>query len=453
MKLRIPVILFVTSFFFLSGCYTQLQYSQRMNRITDEPRPSGTYAWDGTEKGEPQDGGERSATPKNYHGDDYAEGYDEGYNDGVEDAFHYKDYETAEWYARHGFGRYYYDPFPGYYGFSHWRYHHYYDPFFHDFYYPRSYASFSLSFHFGPSFGFGAFYGYPYRWYRHHYYSHWYRYHPYSYRWGYNPVFINNFYYGGYANYVGPGKDRVKDRAYGRRSIGTDRVRSGYTTNSGDIRGRSNGDLRQKSRSRSTTIRDRGTSRTGVTRDKATVRTRTSDNGRVRGTRTTGRTSGSTGSGTTRRTRGNDNYSNSSVINNNSDSQIRSRRYERYREQQREDVINRERIQNRIKNWRVPDNHSDDNRRSRFFDTMRRDLDRAKNFRMDLFNNNHSRTRSRTIDSDNSRNTNSRSRTTVRSRSSTNSGRGTVSSPSRSRSSSKGRSSSGSSSNRRSRGN
>lgn len=438
MKSRIPFILLTVTLFFLTGCYTQLRYSQRINRITEEPRHSATYSWDGEEEAQP-----RAQTDENYE-----EGYEDGYYDGTEDAYYYKDYEAAEWYSRHGFGSFYDDYYFHRYSFPYWsHYRRYYDPFFYD-YYPGTYASFSFSLHFGHSFG--AFYGYPYRWYRYRTFGYW---NPY-YGYGYGPVFVNNYFYSGYAGYVGVSKrDKDKDRRYGRRSvIGTNRVRSG--SSDGNVRSARASELREKGRQTSTTrVRSRDTSTRERSRSTVRSRSRTDDT-RVRSTgRSRSSSSGSRSSGsTTRRSRGND-YSSSAVTN--TEAQDRRDRqaysdYERYKE------LNREHIRNRIENSRTSQWGLDRSVRD-IIDIKRSDNSRNR-VRFD-FNNNRSpkngfdsifKSRSSNNSSSNSSTTRVRTQSSSSSRSS-----GNVSSSSRSRSSSRSSDSSSSSgsSSRRSRGN
>ncbi|MDZ7691231.1 MAG: hypothetical protein U5K69_08890 [Balneolaceae bacterium] len=436
MKFKIHLILLTTLAFLISGCYTQLQYSQGINRITDEPRPqgSGTYSWGGDEEAKPSKTGEQPT--------EYEVGYEDGYVDGIDDAYYYKDYKVADWYARHGFSTMY--GFPHHYGFPRWRhYSTFHNPYYHRFY-PRTYAS--LSFSFG---SFGAFYGFPYSWHRYRQIHFW---DPY-YGYGYGPTFVYNniYYHGGYAKYIGPDK-RDKDRKYGRRTtVGTNRVGSGYTRDSGSntntIRSRdrdTNTSVKNKTRG-TNTIRTRGTTRVNTSR--GTTRSG-SDNGRVRSTGRSGQdgNNGRNNGDTNRRSRGgNDSYNVSSIDRNDDSSTSRARSYEEYRNALRNSLLkNRSRVINRIENSRAPDvNFETPSRKrsssfgNRLLNSMQKSLD-------------NSSIRNRINSNSNNNNSSTRSSVRTRSNSSSSSNRGNVS---RSRSSSGGGNSSDGSSSRRSRGN
>lgn len=285
--------------FGLSGCYTQLQYSQKMKRITDRG-PSGDYAWDGEEQAYANEEDYEGTANNEYYGD-YVPAY--------------KDYETAEFYNDCNCNIYDYQE--GYFdgvedALTAVRYD-YFQPYY------SSYFRFNLGFYY-PYFGsrFGFYYNYGPSWYYYHrfyspfYYSPFY-YHPfYS---GYGPFYSYNYFYfnNGYRYYD---RDYRDNRRYGPRSIGGSRLsgNSSTRTRSGsagtDIRTRtrsnSQGDIRTRSntstRSRGTVDRTRTRSGSGSV---GTTRTRSgSGSGSVNRTR-----SGNNGSDGTRSRSGNVNRS------------------------------------------------------------------------------------------------------------------------------------------------
>lgn len=228
-RLWIPI----AGLFFLTGCYTQVQFVERPN-YTDRTQPEGDYYGGGQDRGygddgyrDPygtQDGGQTG-------NGEYREGFDDGYDRGWSDSesYFFKDYTAERWWSQRNlslsYGQGYRD------GFFDGSFGGYYDPFF-DWRRPRT----TFSFRFGS--GFSS-------------YSSWYNtytwlYHP-SYGWGYHPVGsvwdpwygwggspyawggfgYNSFgggYYHGYNVYGGPigtvVQDRNWDRHYGPRSSG-----------------------------------------------------------------------------------------------------------------------------------------------------------------------------------------------------------------------------------------
>ncbi|MDR9388302.1 MAG: hypothetical protein RI513_04810 [Balneolaceae bacterium] len=233
-RLWIPI----AGLFFLTGCYTQVQFVERPN-YTDRTQPEGDYYGGGQDRGygdkgygddgyrDPygtQDGGQTG-------NGEYREGFDDGYDRGWSDSesYFFKDYTAERWWSQRNlslsYGQGYRD------GFFDGSFGGYYDPFF-DWRRPRT----TFSFRFGS--GFSS-------------YSSWYNtytwlYHP-SYGWGYHPVgsvwdpwygwggspyawggfgysSFGGGYYHGYNVYGGPigtvVHDRNWDRHFGPRSSG-----------------------------------------------------------------------------------------------------------------------------------------------------------------------------------------------------------------------------------------
>ncbi|MDR8390804.1 hypothetical protein NC796_06630 [Aliifodinibius sp. S!AR15-10] len=79
MKSTLSILLI--SSFFLTGCYSQMYYTDTTYRRDVEWHADTLSKADST----------------------YVEGYEDGYDDAL-DKFHYKNYAVADWYARHGFG-------------------------------------------------------------------------------------------------------------------------------------------------------------------------------------------------------------------------------------------------------------------------------------------------------------------------------------------------------------
>lgn len=435
MRSRTHLLALLTVAFFLSGCYTQLQYTQRVHRITDERPSTPGYSWNGDEEKE---------GPFTEEDSNYDDGYKDGYRKAVDTyPFYYRDYMTANWYARHGFDSHY----------------SYYDPFY-DWYYPYG-SGFSISFTFGSPLrpGYLAFASpFDYYWYLSHfgYYPHYYH----RYYRGFYGSYFGGYYYPsyyhyllrtgyGYAGYVGPRKEI--DRRYGRRSFGTGRVTAGTSRIENNSRNRT-GTLQKASQTRRTTVvKSRGNTGTGRSRS---VRSRSSSDSRSR-VRSTGRSrsgsgSRSSGDGTVKRSgnsrdRGNDN--NATRVNGDTDTDSGSRtgfRIDRERSLRNRNYTDNDKVRERLRNSRAPEMDIDKINRIRFENRFNR-------FRYNFFN---TVPRSRTINNSrfptpsrtkiNSSSSNTRSRTRIRSRSSS-------SSSSRSRSSSS-RGNSGSSSKKRSRG-
>ena len=261
----------------LTGCYTQLQYSQSMKKITDQEKKNNTpaYSWSGEEKAE------SSEEMKN--------------EEEVEDYIpvYYKDYEYTtkygnvynfygnDWYGNN------YRPYTRYGSYNSWHPYLYDRWAYHSFYgrgYDYPHYGFSISLSWGwPQYHYGfydPFYNSYYDYYWHRYYN---RY-AYSY-W--------NFYgKSGYGQGYYPDKKVREDRnvRYGPRSIGTNRVatdsnrsrtverdRSAVVTNktSSTVRTRSTGTTRTRGTVRSTRVNR------SKSNDSSTVRSRSRGNIRV----------------------------------------------------------------------------------------------------------------------------------------------------------------------------
>lgn len=257
MKLFKALIITVMSLL-LTGCYTQLEYSQTMKKITDKEKTSDTavYSWSGEEKAE------QSAQE---HADD------EQYSEEEEKYIpvYYKDYEYAtkygdvynfygkDWYGYNSYpySRYssFYSPHP--FSYDRWAYHSFYGR-----WYDRPHYGLSFSLSWGwPS----HHYGYYDPFYDPYYDHYWYRYYS-RYAYNYNYFYRNSGY--GYGYLPDNKKSADKNVRYGPRSIGTNRV------DTDGNRSRSvNGD-------RSAAVRS-GTSTTVRTRSVGTTRTRSTSSG------------------------------------------------------------------------------------------------------------------------------------------------------------------------------
>ena len=324
MRIQKSLLLILLLSFGLTGCYTQLEYSQKMNKVTDD-RTGSEYSWsdDSDEKADLTEAdsiyiaetyGAKVAPYKEgeYNGDsDYT-----GYEDEEYIPVHYKDYDVVETYEACGcnpyktyviYDSYYPSSLYHGYGYSYNRYHHLppYYAFGNPYYHWRSHFSFG---YFHQGFGLAFHWGYPYSYYDPFFYD------PFYY--GYSsPIFYNNYYFG--SGFAGNVRTDNPDRRNGRRSIGTNRVgsrdrnsssvrtRSGLTREKATgrtVRSRSNGV--ERSRSRGTVQRNRGnTTRTqGTTRVGSSSRTRSGSGTKSRGTVKRSR-SGKNGSGTQSRSR------------------------------------------------------------------------------------------------------------------------------------------------------
>ncbi|MDX1617618.1 MAG: hypothetical protein R3224_02450 [Balneolaceae bacterium] len=291
MRFRSLIVPLFAVAFLLSGCYTQLQYSQRINRITDDRPPTPGYSWDGDE--------ERSQAYNEGEDSEYTEGYEDGYRRAVDDyPIYYRDYGVANWYDRH---------------------YYYHDPYF-DWYYPYR-SGLSISFYYGRPFGFSRlafFHPFDYYWYPRHFgfYRPYYFYHPGFYSSFYGPQYYfypgSHYFQTGFANFVGVGKEI--ERRYGRRSsVGTGRVAAGNSRidRTGDrTRGRT-AIQKAKSGRRSTVIRNRSSS--GSDRGRSVrSRGRSSSSESGRRVRSSGRSRSGSDRGTVQRSRSgnrNNNYS------------------------------------------------------------------------------------------------------------------------------------------------
>ncbi|HEX6981224.1 MAG TPA: hypothetical protein VF181_00545 [Balneolaceae bacterium] len=427
----LKALLVTLSAVLLTGCYTQLQYSQTMHRITEE------------------------------RGRDYdqSEYYDEdGYYEDDYIPVYYKDYEYAELWDECGCNPYIeynfyggYDYWPNYYRPTHRPYYFsYYDwnPFWPSWRFHNRYfgSTFAFSFHWGSPYYHSFFYD-PF------YYSGFY--HPF---YGYRPIAYNYFYFYNPRGFYYGDNDNVIDsnRRYGPRSIGTNRVidRSDRTRvrNRGAVINRTNS-VRSRSEARPSV---------GTSRSRGTIDRTTGSSVRSRG-HSVERSRGSNEHSSRTRSRGNlQRIDNRSIQSNN-----RSRSIQRDRDQQSSNIIRyrsidpdyegiqridyRNQIQKRLRNMTVPELNLDRRERSQptFFQRLRGFFD-TNNSRI-INRNNRSDGRSIRMQTPShnrptiQRRSRSNNRSSVRSRSS--------SSNSRSRGTSSRSRSGGDSSNSRSRGN
>jgi len=295
--MRIPKSLLIVLLlsFGLTGCYTQLEYTQKMSRITDE-KPVEGYAW--SEDSEEQEEGANLTVADSIYiaetygakVDPYREGEYGKYADDEYIPIEYKDYSVIEQYDACGCDPYKtyviynnnYYPSSWYYnsGFYyssyryHWRPYGYYSPFY------QRHWMYHMGFnYYNRGFGLAFHWGVP------HYYYDPFFYDPFYY--GFNrPIYYDNYFFGSYAGNVR--HDRI-DRRYGRRSFGADRVRDGdRSRSSGTLRtrtGLSRGDATTNVRTRSTGIqRSRGTiqnTRSNTTRSRGTTRVGSSNRSRT----------------------------------------------------------------------------------------------------------------------------------------------------------------------------
>ncbi|HKL17659.1 MAG TPA: hypothetical protein VJ905_01775 [Halalkalibaculum sp.] len=308
MRLRKSILVILLLSFGLTGCYTQLEYSQKMKRVTSEKSDTG-YAW----SDEDEEKANLTEADSIYIAETYGAKvapYREGEQEAVyEDEDYipipYKDYDVVETYEACDCDPYKeYVIYNNYYP-SSWGYSSFYSP---HHYYGSSFYAFGAHYdywryihgydHFRRGFGLGfylTFYGGSY--YSPFFYDpFYYGYYPGYY---YNPYHYSNFYYGGgYAGYI---NDRRSDRRYGPRSIGADRVRNGNTA----IRNRS--DI-TRSRKDGNTVRTRTT---GVQRTRGTVQrsgsTTTRNRGTIGNSSRTRSNNGTRSRGAVKRSGGNDN--------------------------------------------------------------------------------------------------------------------------------------------------
>lgn len=262
-----------------TGCYTQLQYTSKMKRITDREAVSGGYA---QKAGESE--GQQQATQQSY---------DSGYYGGEADniPLYYKDYAYAQKWADCGcnpytvynfYGYDYYDPYltldPFY--FYHWRPYHYYG---HHYPYFGSRFNFSITFGWGNPYYYDPFYYDPFF---------------YNYYWYGGSPFAFNYYryysgYGsyGYHNYHGSNNSTTtRNVRYGPRTIGTNRTNADGQPRSRNINVTTTG---RSAVTSSSTVRPR-TRTTGVTRVRSTSTNRTSGSAVTRSRNRTVKSSGTT---------------------------------------------------------------------------------------------------------------------------------------------------------------
>lgn len=277
MKIFKSLTFAVLLIFGLSGCYTQLQYSEKMKRVTDR-EPVEEYSWDGEERAHANTGeyeGDAGVVSdyvppyKDYETEQFYNqckcaysDYREGYLNGVDDALTALKYDYSPSYFRFSVGSY----FPYY----HFGYNYTHSPFYSSYFHNRWF--------------------HPYRYSPFYYHSFYY---------GYGPYYGFNYYrfYNGGGYYYGYNDRKVRDnRRYGPRSTGGSRVSSddGTRTRSGTA-----SDIRSRTRSSQSEVRTRSNngSQSRGTVDRS--RSRTRDNGNVGQSRTR---SGN-GSGAVQRTR------------------------------------------------------------------------------------------------------------------------------------------------------
>ncbi len=281
MKLLKALVLTFTALFLFTGCYTQLQYSKQMKKVTDARYGQENTSEEQVTQREDRYSGEAGEMGETEEGlADYTEENDI--------PIYYKNYYVANWWndcacSPYGYNYYsdygYYDRFhfgsPFYYS----RHHFYSDP------YVRWKLRHHRGFHFGSSFSMTWRWGYHHP---HHFYG--YYYDPFLYNYyGYygHPVAFNNFYfYGrGFGHFNNGSIVRSSDnnRRYGPRSIGTNRTVTDDTNRARERQSVTNSGNRAADTSAPRTV---GTSRTRSSTDTVT-RTRTTTSGNsVRTTRT-----------------------------------------------------------------------------------------------------------------------------------------------------------------------
>jgi hypothetical protein len=266
----------------LTGCYTQLQYSQKMHKITDKNKKEVQKNY---QSGEEQTNNEAQAESDEQYAD-YA-----GEEDYV--PVSYKDYEYVQKYADCNCSPY---NVYNFYGSSYdWYGYNYYKPYYsfrsHLTLSPFYYHNWRYPHHFGYSrFAFSFSWGSP------HFYHSFYHDPFYDYYFGYSPFAYNyHRFYGsyGYGYYYGGSKENVSrdsDVRYGPRSIGTNRVvtttreRSNSVRNESGRRTKVNNKAKVQTRSVGTT-RSRGTVKQNTGSSTVTSRNRSrSDEGNSSGT-------------------------------------------------------------------------------------------------------------------------------------------------------------------------
>jgi len=268
--------------FFLTGCYTQLQYSQTMKKVTDKKPTSGTsvYSWSGEEEAESSQNERDKDVTKAKHNQEVTEEYIPIY---------YKDYEYATKYGDvynfYGNDWYGYNAYP-YYGpdYTHLTHSFFYDRWLYHSFYDRWYRN--PSFYFSITFGWGT----PYYRYNSFYGRHYDPYFDY-YLYGNFSPFAYNYFYGrsgyGYGYWPDKKKSVNKNVKYGPRTIGTNRVDTDKNR-SRVVNGNRSAAVTNRT---SSTVRTRsvGTTRTRGTSSRSTVnRTKSRDNSSSSRSRTRG---------------------------------------------------------------------------------------------------------------------------------------------------------------------
>ncbi|WP_445666193.1 hypothetical protein [Fodinibius sp. AD559] len=294
MKLLKAIIITLISLL-LTGCYTQLQYSQTMKKVTDKKQTSDTpgYSWNGEEKAE-------SSRDKTNEDVAKAENNQEERRDYI--PVYYKDYEYAtkygnvynfygnDWYGHRTYPYSRYNSFYSWHPFSYdrWTYHSLYGR-----WYDRPHYGISVTLNWGwPSYH----YGYYDPFYRPYYDYYWHRYYSrYAYGYGYwNFYGKSGFGHGYYPD------EKVREGnniRYSPRSIGTNRVVTDGNRS------------RTVDRNRSAAVTNR-TSSTVRTRSVGTTRTRDTS-GRSSVNRAKDRDNSSSSRSSRSRTRGQDQIDNS----------------------------------------------------------------------------------------------------------------------------------------------
>lgn len=381
MKLLKALVLTFTALFLFAGCYTQLKYSQQMNKVTDAQ-----YV---------QDESDEQVTERDSRSSDVTEEDVAVYAEANDIPIYYKNYYVANWWndcacSPYGYTSYsdywYYDRFhfgsPYYYS----RHHYYSDP------YVRWKLRHHRWSHFGSSFTMSWRWGYHYP---HHYYRYYdpFYYDPFVYNYYGHPIAYNNYYfYGrGYGYYWNRGNvDRGdNNRRYGPRGIGTSRT---VTDDSNRARERQSV---TNSGNRSTTSAPRtvGTSRTRSTSSDTITRSTNSGNSvTTTRTRSVQRKKDDTTSNTTRtRSRSGDNNSKSV-----SDDQNRRRTISLPRYVNTSPRTN-EKVRQRIRSSKVPASSVNVRSNSRERKTFLKRVGSFINNTTSTISNSTTRSRSRTV--------------------------------------------------------
>lgn len=268
MKIFKALVLTFTALFLFTGCYTQLQYSQKMSKVTDA-----RYVEEGESDEQVTDDRSYDTTEEDVIA--YAE------ESGV--PIYYKNYYVANWWNDCACSPYGYDYYSDYWYYDRF---HFGSPYYYSrhHFYSNPYLRWKLRHHrwahFGSSFSMTWRWGYHYP---HHYYGY---YDPFIYNYYGQPIAYNNYYfYGrGYGYWNGGNVDRGdNNRRYGPRGIGTSRTVTDDTNRARERQSVTN----SGNRSTTSTPRTVGSSRTRSNTSSGTViRTTTSRNSDGASTRT-----------------------------------------------------------------------------------------------------------------------------------------------------------------------